>query len=468
MDVINLDSVNLGVVNRETNIPDYKTTILSDGSKEYRFYSLLSLLNIINREEPIVCSPISGNDPDQSRILWRVSEFRGKSSTNFDLENKMEDIFGEKIQECIDDQTARFIVITLRLEFNGTPLSIGHANYILIDKGIKNTRGEFDTYVAIRIDPYGDTNPIFKPKELDGHLTRWFSELEIKFFLKTEERIPTGIQKLENIERDIYSIQRIIINDGHCSTYCLALLYQFFLLYKEQTITTTDLFCKTETITPSKIQGEDLFSKLFTTSYYGTFKRPINPQAITECTDRSYLKEAEMMEPGWIEQYIIAFNQKISNYNIEVIVQLSEATKISQHHTLRSDEMNGLIQKLFKFHNDEITKGIINNCPVDNIFSSILNYIIKKHPELIDYFTIFGIDFNNLIKIYAHLKKEPEPESQRKKARRKKGGKMRKTKKNRSKMTKNKKTKNRSKMTKRKNKRKNKKTNLLAIHKCIY
>ena len=296
---------------------------------------------------------------------------------------------------------------------------------------------------AMRIDPHDTTKNIFNPKDLDDELTKWLHNLNISFIQQTTA-INTGIQSLECQEREYSGNAQIIPNNGLCVTHSLVLLYEFFRVYNQPEI--QPYFGRQpygNKVTPHKLEGNELFMTIFNNIYYTKFATPINPHTLTSSSNINDLKDHEIMPCGWTEKYVIAFNQRITNMNMVLLTQLSEAIMPFRKSRSRSGQVEMQMNKAFELHLKQMKVRISEQptsfCGLDihDEFYKILQFIIEKYPELNikSYFTIFGFNFKELITKY----QERPPKSSRSS-----GGNKNKTTKrqnDKTKKTKNKKTK---------------------------
>ena len=198
------------------------STYLSEPSKSFINYSLFSLLNIINSsDEFLLCSPISIRN---YFLSWETYDTR-YSSNFFDLLHNNQE-FVELITECINNKSTRFIVIYLSLFTRRESGEHGHANLILIDKGINYNKDiNNSSMTAIRIDPHDNTLDVYSPTVLDHELKKWLLYLNNIILIDTTS-IKTGIQSLECRERGETGNACIIPNNGLCVSHSLVLLHE--------------------------------------------------------------------------------------------------------------------------------------------------------------------------------------------------------------------------------------------------
>ena len=343
---------------------------ISSGTISYRYFSLLTLLNIFNKSGPLVCSPISSN-PDTSFLNWNVSKEILKYNEDFVI----------KLKECFTSK-ARFIIITLRL----IRLEIQHANYILIDRGFNFEK--IQNITAIRIEPMGfcNTCETYKPTQLDTKIKEFFHEVlggEILVTLLNEEALISkiGPQSIEIQERLFCKRDQIFYNKGLCASHSLAIVYSLFenIIKKKIDI--------------SIIEGEKLFEALFGLITF----------------DFLYSGGNE-----WVEQYVVALNQAITKENELMYLQLGEIHSIGKPITRRGTRSDLLIPTLLEMGRIKASyAGREDDGSTDKVIINNYNYIMKhssidqKHKDEI--FTIYGINIEKLMQLYSELVSIPPP-----------------------------------------------------------
>jgi len=373
---------------------------ISGGSELYRYLGLANLLQDINTSSGsfLVCTPFSYQLQD-IRLRWTGRELLKTT------------VFDEKLIECIQSPS-RFIVITLSLRGGGS----GHANYILIDKGININ--ESSVFTAIRLEPHGFCNTAeqYRPIELDATLKEYLRQIsngKIQLIDKDDVLTVHGLQKYEIAYRA--DSCQLIPNQGLCATHSFLILDLFFKVVNGK-IPINFAWLKegdtTEHIDISKTEGLQLFSNIFSA---------LN-MAILYPKDKS-----------WIESTAVALNQQITELNNILLIQLAELLSVSRSRTRLGTPADRIITNILGTA-ARIPAGTCTETWHDAVFIALFEYIIKNtnlSPDQLNrIFTIFGI---NYIELNKYSTTYPPSLGGRKTRRRKskKGKKQRKTKRKR-------------------------------------